>query len=145
MHRHLTDGRLTRRSTGPIAAGRHLGYKSLAQIPAHRNRPVSLYVRPHTETHLLYSPKNRGESLENAHEFQESLRHRFSINLTLVMHRIKGTVANERQGRHSSNVRGILASVFQKHARRRGDKRRMIMPTNENHPPQGQRINCTGF
>ena len=38
---------LTRRSTGPIAAGRHLGYKSLAQIPAHRNRPVSLYVRRH--------------------------------------------------------------------------------------------------
>ena len=38
---------LTWRSTGPIAAGRHLGYKSLAQIPACRNRPVSLYVRPH--------------------------------------------------------------------------------------------------
>ena len=36
---------LTRRSTGPIAAGRHLGYKSLAQTPARRNRPVSLYVR----------------------------------------------------------------------------------------------------
>ena len=36
---------LTRRLTGPIAAGRHLGYKSLAQIPARRNRPVSLYVR----------------------------------------------------------------------------------------------------
>ena len=39
--------RLTIRSTGPIAAGRHLGYKSLAQIPAHRNRPVSSNVRPH--------------------------------------------------------------------------------------------------
>ena len=38
---------LTIRSTGPIAAGRHLGYKSLAQIPAHRNRPVSSNVRPH--------------------------------------------------------------------------------------------------
>ena len=37
---------LTIRSTGPIAAGRHLGYKSLAQIPAHRNRPVSSNVRP---------------------------------------------------------------------------------------------------
>ena len=24
-----------------------MGYKSLAQTPAHRNRPVSLYVRPH--------------------------------------------------------------------------------------------------
>ena len=35
---------LTCRSTGPIAAGRHLGYKSLAQIPAHRNRPVSFDV-----------------------------------------------------------------------------------------------------
>ena len=40
---------LTRRLTGPIAAGRHLGYKSLAQIPARRNRPVSLYVRHHPE------------------------------------------------------------------------------------------------
>ena len=38
---------LTRRLTGPIAAGRHLGYKSLAQTPARRNRPVNLYVRPH--------------------------------------------------------------------------------------------------
>ena len=36
---------LTWRSTGPIAAGRHLGYKSLAQTPARRNRPFSLYVR----------------------------------------------------------------------------------------------------
>ena len=40
---------LTGRSTGPIAAGRHLGYKSLAQTPARRNRPVSLYVRHHPE------------------------------------------------------------------------------------------------
>ena len=38
--------RLTIRSTGPIAAGRHMGYKSLAQMPAHRNRPVSSDVRP---------------------------------------------------------------------------------------------------
>ena len=38
---------LTIRSTGPIAAGRHLGYKSLAQMPTHRNRPVSSNVRPH--------------------------------------------------------------------------------------------------
>ena len=37
---------LTGRSTGPIAAGRHLGYKSLAQIPARRNGPVSYDVRP---------------------------------------------------------------------------------------------------
>ena len=36
--------RLTIRSTGPIAAGQHLGYKSLAQIPAHHNRPVSSNV-----------------------------------------------------------------------------------------------------
>ena len=28
-------------------AGRHLGFKSLAQTPARRNRPVSLYVKPH--------------------------------------------------------------------------------------------------
>ena len=38
---------LTIRSTGPIAAVRHLGYKSLAQMPAHRNGPVSSNVRPH--------------------------------------------------------------------------------------------------
>ena len=36
--------RITGRSTGPIAAGRHLGYKSLAQIPTRRNRPVSFDV-----------------------------------------------------------------------------------------------------
>ena len=39
---------LTIRSTGPIAAGRHLGYKSLAQMPTHRNGPVSSNVRPHS-------------------------------------------------------------------------------------------------
>ena len=33
--------RLTIRSTGPIAACRHLGYKSLAQMPARRNGPFS--------------------------------------------------------------------------------------------------------
>ena len=38
---------LTHRSTGPIAACRHLGYKSLAQIPAHRNGPVSSNVSHH--------------------------------------------------------------------------------------------------
>ena len=38
---------LTIRSTGPIAAGRHLGCKSLAQMPAHRNGPVSSNVRAH--------------------------------------------------------------------------------------------------
>ena len=37
---------LTYRSTGPIAACRHLGYKSLAQMPARRNGPVSSNVRP---------------------------------------------------------------------------------------------------
>ena len=37
--------RLTIRSTGPIAACRHLGYKILAQMPAHRNGPVSSNVR----------------------------------------------------------------------------------------------------
>ena len=47
LSRQLRMCCLTIRSTGPIAAGRHLGYKSLAQIPAHRNRPVSSNVRPH--------------------------------------------------------------------------------------------------
>ena len=36
---------LTYRSTGPIAACWHLGYKSLAQMPAHHNGPVSSNVR----------------------------------------------------------------------------------------------------
>ena len=44
------------RSTGPIAAGRHLGYKSLAQIPACRNRPVSLYVRRQNMRQSLLRP-----------------------------------------------------------------------------------------
>ena len=53
--------RLTLRSTGPIAACRHLGYKSLAQIPAHRNGPVNSNVRPHrsqTVAHHLRSRQN---------------------------------------------------------------------------------------
>ena len=37
---------LTNRSTGPIAACRHLGYKSLAQMPSRHNGPVSSNVRP---------------------------------------------------------------------------------------------------
>ena len=45
MHSHYPHCCLTGRSTGPIAAGRHLGYKSLSQTPARRNRPVSLNVR----------------------------------------------------------------------------------------------------
>ena len=35
---------------GPIAAGRHLGYKSLAQMPTHHNRPVSSNVRHRNPT-----------------------------------------------------------------------------------------------
>ena len=46
---------LTCRSTGPIAAGRHLVYKSLAQIPAHRNRPVSFDVSHHKRHTMPYS------------------------------------------------------------------------------------------
>ena len=38
---------LTTRSTGPIAAGRHLGYKSLAQMPTRRNGPFSSNVSHH--------------------------------------------------------------------------------------------------
>ncbi len=36
---------LTSHSTGPIAARRHLGYKSLAQMPPRHNGPVSSNVR----------------------------------------------------------------------------------------------------
>ena len=47
---------LTIRLTGPIAAGWHLGYKSLAQIPAHHNRPVSSNVRrPNRHVHTSYT------------------------------------------------------------------------------------------
>ena len=45
--------RLTPRSTGPIAACRHLGYKILAQIPAHRNGPVNSNVR-HRKTIIVH-------------------------------------------------------------------------------------------
>ena len=50
---------LTGRSTGPIAAGRHLGDKSLAQIPARRNGPVSYDVRPRTQkaSRIFVHPK----------------------------------------------------------------------------------------
>ena len=54
---------LTIRSTGPIAAGRHLGYKSLAQMPAHRNRPVTSNVRHHLEnTKYIIKPARRDAS-----------------------------------------------------------------------------------
>ena len=55
---------LTHRSTGPIAACRHLGYKSLAQMPAHRNGPVSSNVRPHSQHHRRSSSefKKRGDT-----------------------------------------------------------------------------------
>ena len=49
---------LTTRSTGPIAACRHLGYKSLAQMPTRRNGPVSSNVRPH-QRHAHNPPVNR--------------------------------------------------------------------------------------
>ena len=53
---------LTIRSTGPIAAGRHLGYKSLAQIPARRNRPVSSNVRPHRSQTVAHHLRRRQNS-----------------------------------------------------------------------------------
>ena len=54
-HQKLMRCRLTIRSTGPIAAGRHLGYKSLAQMPAHRNRPVTSNVSHHKRCTAQYS------------------------------------------------------------------------------------------
>ena len=50
---------LTIRSTGPIAAGRHLGYKSLAQLPARRNGPVSSNVRPRNQQSCAVTQKGR--------------------------------------------------------------------------------------
>ena len=52
---------LTGRSTGPIAAVQHLGYKSLAQIPARHNRPVSYDVRPHRGKWWRYQHLRRQE------------------------------------------------------------------------------------
>ena len=49
---------LTSRSTGPIAAGRHLGYKSLAQMPARHTGPVSSNVRPHMPPPLHFQRFN---------------------------------------------------------------------------------------
>ena len=40
-----------------------MGYKSLAQIPAHRNRPVSSNVRPHPNATRL-KQKRYGESTQ---------------------------------------------------------------------------------
>ena len=51
---------LTIHSTGPIAAVRHLGYKSLTQIPAHHNGPVSSNVRPHKH-HFVAAPAENKE------------------------------------------------------------------------------------
>ena len=68
---------LTRRSTGPIAAGRHLGYKSLAQIPSHRNRPVSLYVRHHQENaaNFINSPRRDASPHKDNPQIELSAKH----------------------------------------------------------------------
>ena len=54
---------LTIRSTGPSAAGRHLGFKSLAQMPTCRNGPVSSNVRPHI---FKAVPRHRQRKQNNA-------------------------------------------------------------------------------
>ena len=71
---------LTWRSTGPIAAGRHLGYKSLAQIPAGRNRPVSLYVRPHPNASRSI-PQSYGKCtfLVKSNSSSNQTRHTFAM------------------------------------------------------------------
>ena len=56
--------RLTIRSTGPIAACRHLGYKGPAQMPARRNGPVSSNVRPHIFNAVLRH-RSRIQSIGN--------------------------------------------------------------------------------
>ena len=68
---------LTRRLTGPIAAGRHLGYKSLAQTPARRNRPVSLYVRHHPEnaTNFINSARRDASPHKNGTQFDLLAKH----------------------------------------------------------------------
>ena len=54
--------RLTTRSTGPIAACRHLGYKSLAQMPAHRNGPVNSNVRRRRFRSVAFTSPNAIQS-----------------------------------------------------------------------------------
>ena len=45
-----------------------MGYKSLAQIPAHRNGPVSYDVRPHRETIVtVHRLKTKTDDLNNWH------------------------------------------------------------------------------
>ena len=50
---------LTGRSTGPIAACRHLGYESLVQMPPRHNGPVSYDVR-----HLNPEDKSFGKAID---------------------------------------------------------------------------------
>ena len=60
---------LTCRSTGPIAAGRHLGYKSLAQTPARRNRPVSFDVSHHKRRTVQCSALSKSRPSEISARF----------------------------------------------------------------------------
>ena len=57
LHSSYSQCCLTGRSTGPIVAGRHLGYKKPSPNPAHRKVPVSSNVRPH-QRHAYSLPVN---------------------------------------------------------------------------------------
>ena len=63
---------LTIRSTGPIAACRHLGYKSLAQMPAHRNGPVSSNVRRHLVKYMPLPPELKPTTMSRVMDLVES-------------------------------------------------------------------------
>ena len=74
---------LTIRSTGPTAAGRHLGYKSLAQMPSRRNGPVSSNVRPHrTSMSALAVFKSVVVAIKSIRAPDQSLKCRVSYPLS---------------------------------------------------------------
>ena len=82
---------LTIRSTGPIAAFRHLGYKSLAQMPAHRNGPVSSNVKPHPMPQGQFSRDS-----ENALSGEKQFRFERAVSLSNSL--LCGTCACSSRG-----------------------------------------------
>ena len=77
LHSSQPGRGLTGRSTGPIAAGRHLGYKSLAQIPACRNGPFTFDVRHHPENvaNFINSARRDASPHKNSPQFELLVKH----------------------------------------------------------------------
>ena len=81
LHSNYPQCCLTWRSNGPIAAGRHLGYKSLAQIPVRRNRPFSFNVRHHPETTATFINSARRDASPHKNNTQFEFLAKFMIYL----------------------------------------------------------------